>query len=87
MLITTKFMGPTNTKGSRIKATSASGKSKTVRWEYAADVDSNHEEAARVLAIQMIRDGACVPDRWVRRWNKDGSCVHVGIYNNELKGE
>lgn len=85
MMITTKFMGPTNNRGARVKATSASGKSKTVRWEHCVDVDSNHQAVAEVLASQMVADGASAPDRWIRRWNKDGSCVHVGVYTSELK--
>jgi hypothetical protein len=87
MLITTKFIGPTNARGSRVKATSSSGKTKTIDWQHALNSDDNHAAAAEALANQMIKDGACTPSRWIRRWNKDGSCVHVGIYANELKGE
>jgi len=86
MLITTKFLGPTDIKGARIKATNGSGKSKTTGWEYDVNVGDNHQAAAESLANQMIKEGACSPDLWIRRWNKDGSCVHVGIYNSELKG-
>ena len=87
MMITTKFTGPTNNRGSRIKATNNSGKTKTIDWNHANNSDKNHAEVAMLLANHMIADGACPPDLWIRRWNKDGSCVHVGIYNSELKGE
>jgi hypothetical protein len=85
MLITTKFMGPTNARGSRVKATSATGKSIYFPWEHCVDADSNHEAAAEHLARKLIRDGASEPVMWVKRWLRDGSCVHVGIYKDELK--
>jgi hypothetical protein len=87
MLITTKFMGPTNTRGARIKATSASGKSIFFPWEPCAGIDDNHAAAAEHLERKLVVDGALECVRFVRRWSKDGTCVHVGLYEHELKGE
>lgn len=47
--ITTKFLAPTNTKGSRVKATAAAG-SVTVAWDYGKSTDENHRSAAQALA-------------------------------------
>lgn len=46
--IETKFLGPTNTKGSRIKATCWL-KSKTVSYNHSLDIGGNHKAAARAL--------------------------------------
>jgi hypothetical protein len=50
--IVTKFISPTNTKGSRIKATAAAG-SVTVNWDYSLNVAMNHHKAAKALATKM----------------------------------
>jgi hypothetical protein len=47
--ITTKFIGPTDTKGSRIKAT-CQAKSITRSWDYALNADENHRAVAGELA-------------------------------------
>lgn len=44
--IVTKFIGPTNTRGSRVKATLPSGKSVTIDWDHALDSTDNHNRAA-----------------------------------------
>jgi hypothetical protein len=56
MAIATKYLGPTNYRGSRIKATAldtfdsdAKPKSVTVSMDYALDTDANHERAALAL--------------------------------------
>lgn len=51
--ITTKYMGPTNTRGSKIKATASSGKSLTVSYDYELDASGNHDEAAKALARKL----------------------------------
>jgi hypothetical protein len=45
-LIVTKYYGPTNTRSSRIKATTASGLTHWVSWDYDLDVNDNHNRAA-----------------------------------------
>lgn len=57
--IETKWLGPTNHRGSRVKATCQAG-SVTVGWDYGAgndtgqsDVEANHDRAARALIQKM----------------------------------
>ena len=50
--ITTKYLGATNTRGSRIRVSTTSGKFIYVPWDHALDSLENHKAAARVL----IRD-------------------------------
>jgi hypothetical protein len=47
--IVTKFIGPTNHRGSRIKATAQVG-SLTLSWDHALNSDGNHRAAALALA-------------------------------------
>lgn len=55
--ITTKVLGPTDTKGTRIKATTASGVSVTLSWEYADDELDNARRAVRHLIGTKLNDG------------------------------
>ena len=50
--IVTKYLGPTNSRGARVKATCQAG-SKTIPWDDALDVDANHDKAALALARQL----------------------------------
>lgn len=70
--IVTKYYGPTNTRGSRIKATSASGKSLTLPWAYELGVDENHAAAAVALAQKLGWEG-----RFVMGGLADGAQVFV----------
>jgi hypothetical protein len=47
--IVTKFLGPTNYRGSRVKATAAAG-SVTVEWNHGLCIEANHRTAALALA-------------------------------------
>jgi hypothetical protein len=47
--ITTKFLGPTNYRGSRVKASASAG-SITVSWRHQYDAETNHHLAAQALA-------------------------------------
>lgn len=49
--IQTKFLGPTNVKGSRVKAWAEAG-SITVSWDYSLDSAGNHRAAAEKLAAK-----------------------------------
>ena len=51
--IKTKFLGPTNTKGSRIKATDEGGNSIIKSWCHKSNSDDNHRSAAYALCIKM----------------------------------
>lgn len=64
--ITTKFISPTNTRGSRIKAT-CDAKSITINWDYSLDVSANHTAAANKLASELGWKG-----EWFGGSGKDG---------------
>ena len=49
--IVTKFIAPSNVKGSRIKATCQAG-SATLQWDHALDPYGNHLTAAKALATK-----------------------------------
>lgn len=50
--ITTKYIGPTNSRGSRVKAKAAAG-SISVSWDAAKNPEDNHFAAATALANKM----------------------------------
>jgi hypothetical protein len=47
--ITTKYLPPTNVKGSRIKASASAG-SLTIHLDHALSIEANHAKAAEALA-------------------------------------
>ncbi len=53
LIIKTKYLGPTNYRGSRIKAIHKRDNertfSKTIDWDYALESPDNHYEAAKAL--------------------------------------
>lgn len=51
--IETRYFGPTNTRGARIKATTASGISRTVPYDHAENSEGAHWQAAKALAEQL----------------------------------
>lgn len=61
--IRTKYLGPTNNRGTRIKATSASGQSVTVNRDYAAEVNVDERRAALALCKKLGWPGC---DRMIR---------------------
>jgi len=72
--ILTKFIGPTNHKGARVKARQSASyagrpKSLTLPWDHALNVDDNHKAAALAFARKMGWHG-----RWVggENSNMDG---------------
>jgi len=50
--IVTKFFGPTNSRGSRVKAKCQAG-SVTLSWDHALNLDGNHDAAAQALASKL----------------------------------
>ena len=50
--IATRYLGPTNYKGSRVKAYCDAG-SITVSWEHALNSFQNHQAAANALLIKL----------------------------------
>lgn len=50
--ITTKFLGPTNVRGSRVKAEAEAG-SLTLNWDHALNSEANHTKAAEALVRKL----------------------------------
>lgn len=63
--IITKYLGATNYRGSRVKATAQAG-SVTLSWDDAFDVDTNHLRAARTLAMRL---------KWLDHQNLEGGAL------------
>lgn len=51
--ITTKYLGPTNTRGSRYVASNPDGKRVVISKDYALDTDKMHLKAALALCAKM----------------------------------
>ena len=51
--IATRYHGPTNTRGSRVSATSSSGIRIALHWDDALNTDENHIAAARALIAKL----------------------------------
>ena len=56
--IQTKFIGPTNTRPSRVKASCDAGNI-TVSWDYGLNTDENHMSAANQLRQKLEWDQDC----------------------------
>lgn len=54
--ITTKYLSPTNTKGSRIKATCGAG-SITVYYDHSFNISENHDSACKALLSKLNWSG------------------------------
>lgn len=68
--ITTKYLGPTNTKGGRIVAKAAGGRSLTRSWDFGCQPYDNHANVAEELANSLDWDfdmfqGDIGPDSYV----------------------
>ena len=63
--IITRYLGPTDRRGARVKATAQAG-SVTLPWDYALDPSENAKAAAKVLAEKNdwhgTYFGGCLPD-------------------------
>lgn len=68
--ITTRYIGPTNVRGSRVKATAEAG-SVTLHWDDSLNSDNNHKAAALELATKFGWKG-----NWYGGGTADG-CVFV----------
>lgn len=65
--IVTKFIGPSNSKGSRVKAKAAAG-SITLHWDHSLSVADNDAKAAKALAEKFGWKG-----HWVAGGMPDGT--------------
>lgn len=73
--ISTRYIGPTNYRGSRVKARSSSGLSLILSWDDAIGVDDNHRAAAHALAVKL---------KWSGRWIAGGAADGRGnVYVND----
>jgi len=98
MMIRTKYLGPTNTKGSRIKASvldnGTFALSSTVSWDYSVDTEENHVNAALALLAKVNQafadkytGGVIQPESDVVRvsaWTPDGY-MHIITYRSYVK--
>ena len=79
--ITTKYLGPTNYRGGRIKATATGGRSVTLAWSYELGIEGNHTAAASALAAKLCK--AAGGDGWDGEWIggglNEGGHVYVSI--------
>jgi hypothetical protein len=62
--ILTKYIGPTNTRGARVKASTEGGATLTVGWNHEVNHDENHRLAAFALAKKL---------NWVGKWAGGGT--------------
>lgn len=76
--IETKYLGPTNTKGTRIKAT-CNAKSIIISWDYSLDPEENHLKAAQALLNDLGWDKECNLVSGSIKSNKKGY-VFVQVY-------
>ena len=74
--IHTRYMGPTNTKGGRIKATAWAG-SVTVPYDHALNVEDNHRAAARALRAKL---------GWQGTYAQGGDAKGYGYYFVNVEG-
>ena len=74
--IVTRYHGPTNTKGARIKAC-AYGANITISYDYALDVDRNHKAAADALIAKM---------GWTGTFAQGGNVEGTGYYFVNVEG-
>jgi len=68
--IQTKYLGPTDMRGGRIKASADAG-SITVAWDHKLGIEANHTAAAQALAAKL---------GWKGQWSGGGlasGCAYV----------
>jgi hypothetical protein len=75
MFVQTKYIGPTDHRGARVKAKNmASGKSVTISWDHGLSVFENHAMAARALYEKLgIFTGQPAPVQFLSSDTKDSS--------------
>jgi len=74
MFIRTRYHGPTDTRGSRVSATTVTGKRVYVPWDHALSIDDNHNAAAR-KAADLIAWSA--PRVWRGTWVASGERCYM----------
>ena len=80
--IVTKYIGPSNVKGSRVKATAQAG-SVTLHWDDSLNSDANHTAAAKALATKFGWHGA-----WIGGGSPEGNgSVFVNVAFDYANGD
>ena len=74
--IETRYLGATNTKGGRIKATAWAG-SITIGYNHALDTQDNHRAAANALIAKMD---------WQGTYAQGGNVTGTGYYFVNVEG-
>ena len=83
MIIRTKYLGPTNYRPGRVKATMRTGRGDTLAatlgWDHSLRIYENHQAAMRaVLAKYDDQDpGQIRLTRWDPHWDEDGGYVFL----------
>lgn len=70
--ITVKFLGPTDTKGSRLKAIDSDHNTVTIPYPHAEHSEGRYAQAAIALCKKMGWDGTLIEG-----WAEDGKAVYV----------
>ena len=52
-VVVTKYIGPTDHRGSRVRATGPAGQSVVVSWDHRINAEGNHAAAAAALADKV----------------------------------
>ncbi len=73
MVITTRYLGPTRCRGSRVSATSSYGKTIILPWDHAHNAEENHRLAARTLIARCQWSDS----RWIGGMARGGQRVWV----------
>ena len=84
--ITTKYLGPTDARGSRIVAR-CQAKRLTVPWDHALDVEANHRAAGRALVRLMGWHAPIYSVEWHMGALPDGSGYVLVATLDALRGE
>lgn len=76
MFIRTRYHGPTNARGSRISATTISGRRVYVPYDHALNTVDNHTAAARKLAALIAWT---LPRVWRGAWSDSGDRYYMAF--------
>lgn len=79
--IVTKYLGPTNSRGARIKATARAG-SITVSYNHVRDVEQNHKRACVMLVDKLgwvEKEGVAYAGVWHAGGLPNGDMCHVFV--------
>jgi hypothetical protein len=80
--IETRYLGPTNSRPGRIKAT-AWGGNITVQYDHALSIEGNHRAAAMALAAKLGWRDTAPAEAWATGGNARGDGYnHVNTHRN-----